>query len=219
MMQRANNGRGQRWRDGRKKQLRMRRGANGGFSAFSALTMCCARNSMRSSGAGSVGQMRTADREHRRSGNARAARATAERSARYALSGGGIRSAAFCLGVLQALAEKRMLRQFDYLSTVSGGGFIGGWLQVLIRELGGVSSAEERDSQPAAGSVAAVAGLHQLSDAADRAAFHRYLGRNRAVSAQPADQLGGIRAAVPADRADPDRSIEPRSGYAVTSSG
>jgi predicted acylesterase/phospholipase RssA len=37
------------------------------------------------------------------------------------LSGGGIRSAAFCLGVLQALAEKRILRQFDFLSTVSGG--------------------------------------------------------------------------------------------------
>ena len=59
------------------------------------------------------------------------------------LSGGGIRSAAFCLGVLQALAGKRMLRQFDYLSTVSGGGFIGGWLQVLIREQGGVGNAED----------------------------------------------------------------------------
>src|ERR1700759_3418399 len=53
------------------------------------------------------------------------------------LSRGGIRSAAFCLGVLQGLAEKHMLRQFDFVSTVSGGGFIGGWLQVLIREAGG----------------------------------------------------------------------------------
>ena len=44
------------------------------------------------------------------------------------LSGGGIRSAAFCLGVLQALAEKGLLAQFHYLSTVSGGGYIGGWL-------------------------------------------------------------------------------------------
>src|SRR3954451_22089074 len=49
------------------------------------------------------------------------------------LSGGGIRSAAFCLGVLQALAGKEVLRGFDYLSTVSGGGFIGGWLQQLLR--------------------------------------------------------------------------------------
>src|SRR5256885_6512830 len=45
-----------------------------------------------------------------------------------AFSGGGIRSATFNLGVLQALAEARQLRQFDYLSTVSGGGYIGSWL-------------------------------------------------------------------------------------------
>lgn len=64
------------------------------------------------------------------------------------LSGGGIRSAAFCLGVLQSLAGKRLLRQFDYLSSVSGGGFIGGWLQVLIRESGGVGGAEEAIAQP-----------------------------------------------------------------------
>lgn len=44
-----------------------------------------------------------------------------------ALSGGGIRSATFCLGFLQALRQKDALRCFDYLSTVSGGGFIGGW--------------------------------------------------------------------------------------------
>ena len=44
------------------------------------------------------------------------------------LSGGGIRSAAFGLGVLQALARFRLLGQFDYLSTVSGGGYIGSWL-------------------------------------------------------------------------------------------
>ena len=44
-----------------------------------------------------------------------------------ALSGGGIRSASFNLGVLQGLAERRALWLFDYLSTVSGGGFIGAW--------------------------------------------------------------------------------------------
>src|SRR6201982_1871442 len=42
-----------------------------------------------------------------------------------ALSGGGIRSAAFCLGALQALYETRVMRRVDYLSTVSGGGYIG----------------------------------------------------------------------------------------------
>ncbi len=50
-----------------------------------------------------------------------------------AFSGGGIRSATFNLGVIQALAERKLLRGFDYLSTVSGGGYIGAWLAALIR--------------------------------------------------------------------------------------
>ncbi|MBB3175328.1 hypothetical protein FHR90_003182 [Endobacter medicaginis] len=48
------------------------------------------------------------------------------------LSGGGVRSAAFALGCLQALARTGLLKQFSYLSTVSGGGYIGGWLTRLI---------------------------------------------------------------------------------------
>jgi predicted acylesterase/phospholipase RssA len=44
-----------------------------------------------------------------------------------ALSGGGIRSASFNLGVLQGLSERNVLWIFDYLSTVSGGGFVGSW--------------------------------------------------------------------------------------------
>jgi hypothetical protein len=44
------------------------------------------------------------------------------------LSGGGIRSATFALGVLQGLAQKEVLSRFDYLSTVSGGGYCGSWL-------------------------------------------------------------------------------------------
>ena len=42
-----------------------------------------------------------------------------------ALSGGGIRSASFCLGALQALDQYGLIRRMDYLSTVSGGGYIG----------------------------------------------------------------------------------------------
>ena len=45
-----------------------------------------------------------------------------------ALSGGGIRSATFCLGLFQALARQRLIRRVDYLSTVSGGGYFGGFL-------------------------------------------------------------------------------------------
>jgi Patatin-like phospholipase len=44
------------------------------------------------------------------------------------LSGGGVRSAAFNLGVLQGLARLELLDRFHYLSTVSGGGYIGCWL-------------------------------------------------------------------------------------------
>lgn len=52
------------------------------------------------------------------------------------LSGGGIRSATFCLGVLQWLASQRQLEGFHYLSTVSGGGYIGSWLVNGIRQAG-----------------------------------------------------------------------------------
>jgi hypothetical protein len=50
-----------------------------------------------------------------------------------AFSGGGIRSATFNLGVLQALARRGLLRYVDYLSTVSGGGYIGSWLTALCQ--------------------------------------------------------------------------------------
>lgn len=59
-----------------------------------------------------------------------------------ALSGGGIRSATFALGVLQALAKAELeggngrrtswLRCFDYLSTVSGGGYVGAFFVSLF---------------------------------------------------------------------------------------
>ncbi|MFN9370668.1 MAG: patatin-like phospholipase family protein [Planctomycetaceae bacterium] len=53
-----------------------------------------------------------------------------------AISGGGIRSATFALGVLQGLALWGMLPRFDYLSTVSGGGYIGAWLSAWIARSG-----------------------------------------------------------------------------------
>ena len=71
------------------------------------------------------------------------------KSAALCLSGGGIRSAAFSFGVIQALAmnprqpggerpikpEDSLLSRFHYLSTVSGGGYAGGWLSAwLTRE-------------------------------------------------------------------------------------
>ena len=51
-------------------------------------------------------------------------------------SGGGIRSATFNLGVLQGLAELKLLRCFDYLSTVSGGGYIHQWFAAWSQRVG-----------------------------------------------------------------------------------
>ena len=51
-------------------------------------------------------------------------------------SGGGIRSATFNLGILEALKESGILRHVDYLSTVSGGGYIGGWLVANAKRRG-----------------------------------------------------------------------------------
>ena len=52
------------------------------------------------------------------------------------LSGGGIRSATFALGVLQGLAHVGVLGAFDYLSTVSGGGYTGGWFTAWLQRAG-----------------------------------------------------------------------------------
>src|SRR5215471_20652735 len=67
------------------------------------------------------------------------------------ISGGGIRSASFSQGVIEALAchprpdaanlhpeqtvasaQDSLLAQFNYLSTVSGGGYVGGWLSAWV---------------------------------------------------------------------------------------
>jgi hypothetical protein len=64
-------------------------------------------------------------------------------------SGGGIRSASFALGIMQGLAERGLLGKFDYLSTVSGGGYIGGWLTAWCKRAGGI----EKVSGPLAASA------------------------------------------------------------------
>ena len=56
-----------------------------------------------------------------------------------ALSGGGIRSASFCLGALQGLESqtKTGIEGIDYLSTVSGGGYVGCALTAATQKLNG----------------------------------------------------------------------------------
>ena len=61
------------------------------------------------------------------------------------LSGGGIRSATFGLGVLQGLAHNHLLNKFSYISTVSGGGYVGSWLSAWIRRHPEGLSGVERD--------------------------------------------------------------------------
>jgi predicted acylesterase/phospholipase RssA len=51
-----------------------------------------------------------------------------------ACSGGGIRSASFCLGVIQHLICHQLFSKIDYLSTVSGGGYIGSCISALAKE-------------------------------------------------------------------------------------
>lgn len=60
---------------------------------------------------------------------------SATQRAALCFSGGGIRSATFNLGVIQALSRMGLLSKFDYLSTVSGGGYLGGWLTAWIHRL------------------------------------------------------------------------------------
>jgi hypothetical protein len=73
------------------------------------------------------------------------------RSTALCISGGGIRSASFSQGVIEALAshprpkaekpdpettvgsaEHSLLAQFNYMSTVSGGGYVGSWLSAWL---------------------------------------------------------------------------------------
>ena len=57
-------------------------------------------------------------------------------TAALCLSGGGIRSSTFALGIMQGFARHNLLGEFDYLSTVSGGGLSGGWLTAWMRRDG-----------------------------------------------------------------------------------
>jgi hypothetical protein len=73
-----------------------------------------------------------------------------------ALSGGGIRSATFCIGALQALAAADLIKRFDYLSSVSGGGYTATALQ-WWRHKGGATGSDFR-------SLPYGAGLHETGE-------------------------------------------------------
>jgi len=71
------------------------------------------------------------------------------RTVGLALCGGGIRAATFSLGILQALAKKGRLRQIDFLSSVSGGGYAASFLgRLFIRS--SIASLAENKGEPCA---------------------------------------------------------------------
>ncbi len=83
-----------------------------------------------------------------------------------AFSGGGIRSSTFSLGVTQALAENGWLSKIHYLSTVSGGGYIGSSFTWLFSQVKGFSgklfnTEENFPFKKALGSHAADAGAKE----------------------------------------------------------
>jgi hypothetical protein len=60
-----------------------------------------------------------------------------------ALSGGGIRSATFSLGLMQAMADRNILPYIDIISSVSGGGYLSSFLVAWIKRRGGIHSVQE----------------------------------------------------------------------------
>jgi hypothetical protein len=87
-------------------------------------------------------------------------------------SGGGIRSATFALGVMQRLASFELLTKFDYLSTVSGGGYIGSWLSSFVRReprgmtevQRGIKGVRAEDRNPLAPEIAPLVWLRRFSN-------------------------------------------------------
>ena len=58
----------------------------------------------------------------------------AHRLAGIGYSGGGIRSATVNLGITQALEKAGVFKHMDYMSTVSGGGYLGSSISTLMRQ-------------------------------------------------------------------------------------
>jgi hypothetical protein len=86
-------------------------------------------------------------------------RALDEHHVGLAFSGGGIRSGTFAVGILQGLASLGLLKRVDYLSTVSGGGYAGGWLAAWLKREGSVTNVEK---QLSTGRVAQAAAVRQV---------------------------------------------------------
>src|SRR5437764_10870233 len=102
----------------------------------------------------------------------RAIHALKEPRSAFCISGGGIRSATFALGVIQRLADYKLLSKFDFLSSVSGGGYIGGLLSSFIRRNPGgaedvergINGAPDPNRNPLEPEIAPLTWLRQFSN-------------------------------------------------------
>ncbi|MFK7807422.1 MAG: hypothetical protein AB8F74_06410, partial [Saprospiraceae bacterium] len=67
-----------------------------------------------------------------------------------ALSGGGIRSATICLGIMEELNKRGLIQQADYLSSVSGGGYLASYihsaLQVKLSDTDNIGETRPEDA-------------------------------------------------------------------------
>ncbi|MBA3651156.1 MAG: patatin-like phospholipase family protein [Chthoniobacterales bacterium] len=119
-----------------------------------------------------------------------------EKQAALCISGGGIRSASFALGILCGLARCGLLKRFHYLSTVSGGGYIGGWLTAWIHHrkegLDGVSAelAQPR-SEARPRTKSKTCAVIATTSARDWGCSRPTVGPDRNLPAQSAPQLDG----------------------------
>lgn len=114
-----------------------------------------------------------------------------------ALSGGGIRSSAICLGVLQALNHRDLIKRIDNLSTVSGGGYIGSSLTASISQTGKFAFGEALPADAAHAS--------EIRDT--RAVGHIRNYSNYLIPAGTRDVLTGI--AIVDRQSKPDRASPP----------
>lgn len=137
----------------------------------------------------------------------------APRHRALALSGGGIRSATFALGVLQAIARDRnpdaaalpvqpdtafirsRLSCFDYLSTVSGGGYVGAFLCSLFMP----NRLRSHDGRTRAQRTAAEPGMKAVLAEAWRGMVDQVRGKPPAAPPAPREADGEAAPSLPID--------------------
>lgn len=122
------------------------------------------------------------------------------------LSGGGIRSATFNLGVVQALAAEGLLPRFHFLSSVSGGGYLASWLSAWVRNEGlAQESARRRTAAAQAGGLGHAGSSAKVDRTVDPRDFAQ-------AQAKVFRELGGIGNGQP-EEPSPLRRLRAFSSY------